>query len=79
MVVFPMNWKKRARRNRVEKQIRDAFKGVKLGGGISLHQAVIVDNYGRDANDIEVTDREWYRRGKVGVVDGWEKSRRYAA
>lgn len=68
-----MNWKKRALRNRVEKRIRDAFKGVKLGEGISLHQVVIVDNYGRDANDVEVTDREWDKRGIAGVVDDWEK------
>lgn len=68
-----MNWKKRALRNRVEKRIREAFKGVKLGEGISLHQQIIVSNYGRDADDEEVTDLEWDRRGRAGIVDDWEK------
>ncbi|HUF05499.1 MAG TPA: DUF6714 family protein [Aridibacter sp.] len=68
-----MNWKKRALRTKVENRIREAFKGVTLGDGISLHQTVIVNNYGRDDDDNEVSDLEWERRRSAGVIDNWEK------
>jgi hypothetical protein len=36
----------RVDRNVVEQQIREAFKGVTLGGGVSLCQAQVADRYG---------------------------------
>jgi hypothetical protein len=50
----------------IEKEIQTAFRGVTLGGGISLRQAQLIDNFGRatqkDASasfgDPEVTD-DW--------------------
>ncbi|MCO6512717.1 MAG: hypothetical protein J5I65_18185 [Aridibacter famidurans] len=68
-----MNWKKRALRNRVEKRIREAFKGVKLGEGYSLHQQILVSNYGCDEEGNEVSGREWERLRTAGVIDNWEK------
>jgi hypothetical protein len=37
----------------VEATLRDAFAGVRLGGGTSLRQAEVIDNYGAGATDAE--------------------------
>jgi hypothetical protein len=40
-------------RHVVEQRIREAFSGVTLGSGISLHQAAVIDNYGEAVTEEE--------------------------
>jgi hypothetical protein len=42
-------------RNVVEQQIREAFKGVTLGGGVSLCQAQVADRYGEGFTEAELS------------------------
>ena len=42
-------------RNVVEQQIREAFKGVTLGGGVSLCQAQVADQYGEGFTEAQLS------------------------
>lgn len=42
-------------RNVVEQQIREAFKDVTLGGGVSLCQAQVDDRYGEGFTEAELS------------------------
>ncbi|HEX8833098.1 MAG TPA: DUF6714 family protein [Abditibacteriaceae bacterium] len=50
----------------IEKEIKDAFKGVKLDGGISLRQAQSIDNYGEG-----VTKEEFAALPQQDIIDDW--------
>jgi hypothetical protein len=50
----------------IENEIKTAFSGVKLDGGISLRQAEVIDNYGRD-----VTDKEFAALPQWDITDDW--------
>jgi hypothetical protein len=51
----------------VEQGIREAFRGVTLGGGTSLRQAQVIDNYGEG-----VTDEEFDRLPLSEITQSWE-------
>ena len=46
-------------RRPLEDEIRAAFRGVKLGKGISLSQAEVIDRYGKDREGRQVSDRQF--------------------
>jgi hypothetical protein len=50
----------------VEAQIRAAFAGVKLGKGVSLRQAQVIDRYGEG-----MTDREFEAVPGGEITDSW--------
>ena len=53
---------------RLEDEIRAAFAGVELGGGISLRQAQVIDRYGEG-----VSDREFEALPKGEMTNDWSK------
>lgn len=53
---------------RLEDEIRTAFAGVELGGGISLRQAQVIDRYGEG-----VSDREFEALPKGEMTNDWSK------
>ena len=53
---------------RLEDEIRAAFAGVELGGGISLRQAQVIDRYGEG-----VSDREFEALPKAEVTNDWSR------
>lgn len=55
-----------ALRSIVEETIRTVFAGVCLGGGVSLRQAEVIDNYGEG-----VTDEEFEKIPLAEIVDNW--------
>lgn len=53
-------------RAELEAAIRDAFAGVRLGDGVSLRQAAVIDDYGRGT-----TDAEFRALPAQEVTDDW--------
>lgn len=54
--------------NEFYKLLDSAFNGIVLGSGISLRQAEVIDNYGRD-----VTDEEFNCLPQKEIVDNWNQ------
>jgi hypothetical protein len=50
----------------IEEEIRAAFKGVKLDGGISLRQAKVIDNYGEG-----ITNEEFAGLPQKDITNDW--------
>ncbi|HKB58654.1 MAG TPA: DUF6714 family protein [Gallionellaceae bacterium] len=50
----------------IEKSIRTSFSGVRLGDGISLRQAEVIDRYGEGCSDPEFEDLK-----RSEIVDDW--------
>jgi hypothetical protein len=55
-------------RQAVEQRIRDAFAGVTLSSGVSLHQAQVIDNYGEG-----VTDEQFSRLPLSEETEHWDR------
>ena len=51
--------------------IETAFRGVKLDGGISLRQGEICDNFGKDNEGKEVSEREFAAIPRTEITDDW--------
>lgn len=51
---------------KVRNKIQTAFRDVKLGGGISLRQSKVIDNYGQG-----MTDAEFDALPKMDITDDW--------
>ncbi len=50
----------------IENEIKAAFKNVRLDGGISLHQAKVINNYGEG-----VTNEEFAALPQQDITDDW--------
>ncbi len=48
------------------RMIEDAFRGVKLGDGVSLHQTIVIDHYGHNCEEAE-------RQAKADERHDWRK------
>jgi hypothetical protein len=55
-------------RDDIEAAIRSAFAGVRLGSGISLREAAVIDNYGRG-----YTEAEFRALPQSEVTDDWTR------
>lgn len=59
-------------RLRLERDICAAFKGVVLGNGVSLSQAEIIDNYGKNKDGVPVSGRQYDDLRSTDVTEDWE-------
>ena len=60
-------------RRSLEGEIRSAFRGIKLGKGISLSQAEFIDRYGNDQEGRQVSDRQFYNLKLADEVSDWTR------
>ena len=51
--------------------IQSAFRGVTLDGGLSLRQGEIRDNFGKDEEGKEVSEREFAAIPRTEITDDW--------
>ena len=57
----------RAERDSIEAAIRSAFAGVKLGPGVSLQQARLINDYA------ELSEAEWAAVPRLEITDDWSR------